>query len=547
MAFSNVDRDKTTNFLSDETFDVLVIGGGITGAGIALDATSRGMKTAVLDMQDFAAGASSSLTQLSDGAIQYVQRRGTNGIKDVGKEIAILSNNALHLMKRESVLLPLYKHRNLNKWRTSMGLTMYDRITGTVKKERHEIFSKKETRQREPLLLADQLIGAAHYIDYSINVPRLTIELFKKSVQLGATALNYVKVMQFIYNKQRKIIGVEVEDQITGENIFIYASKIVNASGARLNDVRELDSPKLEERHQWVKAVQLVFDRNKFSITESIYFQHQDGRMISVLLKKDKVYVRTEALPFNDHSNVIVEEADKHYLLDAINELFPEVTLEVNDILSSWVGIEVSPTVDKKTINKSSSKDGIYVEESGLISVMGGALTSYRKVAAKVVDSIARQFKKEKGILYSLSETKSLPISGSEFDGTAGFEKFKQAQLKRKDIPISTYQKHIYINRYGKNVEKIWGNYTNYYKEAERFNVDPLIFAELVYALVEECIYMPLDFFIRRTGDIYSDVDIVKENGPGILAFLSERLYWNKEETAYYKRELQLAIQQINR
>ncbi|WP_182201235.1 glycerol-3-phosphate dehydrogenase/oxidase [Paraliobacillus salinarum] len=546
MAFSNVDRDKTTNFLSDETFDVLVIGGGITGAGIALDATSRGMKTAVLDMQDFSAGASSSLTQLSGVAIHYLERRGTNGITDAGKEIAILSKNAPHLMKRESVLLPLYRQRSLNKLRTNIGLTMYDRIIGVAKKKRHEIFSEKETRQLEPLLVVDQLIGSALYTDYSIDAPRLTIELLKRSVQLGATALNYVKVMQFIYNKQRKIIGVEVEDQITGENIYIYASKIVNASGAWIDDVRELDSPKLEERHQWIKAVQLVFDQKKLPITESIYFQHRDGRMIFALLKKDKVYVGTETLPSDDRNVSVVEEEDKYYLLDAINELFPKITLEINDILSSWVGTEVSPTVDKKTINKSSFKDGIFVDKSGLISVMGGALTAYRKVAAKVVDSIARQFKKEKGILYSLSETKSLPISGSDFDGTTGFRTFKKEQLKRKDLPFSTYQKHIYINRYGKNVEKIWENYTRYYKEAERYGVDPLIFAELVYALVEECIYMPLDFFIRRTGDIYSDIDVVKENGAGVLAFLSERLYWNKEEIAYYKRELQLAIQQIN-
>ncbi|MFB1051319.1 FAD-dependent oxidoreductase [Paraliobacillus sp. JSM ZJ581] len=548
MAFSNVDRDKTTSFLSSERFDVLVIGGGITGASIALDAASRGMKTAVVDMQDFAAGTSSQPITLTDDGLHYLQYREAKVASEINRERAILCKNAPHVVKPENILLPIYQYGHLNKWHTGIGLTIYDRLTGVKKKKRHKMLSKLETLEKEPMLSKNQLVGAGYYIEYNIDHARLTIEVLKKAVQLGATALNYMKVVQFIYNEQGQVIGVETEDQITGENVTIYATKIVNATGPWHDVVKELDQSQQEKPLNLMKRLYLVIDQSKLPLKQALYFEHTDGRMILVIPKENKIHIETTDIPYNDDvANLVLEEADCLYLLDAINQAFPKVKLSINDVVSSWARVSTLYPARGKTANKSSNKDGITCTKSGLISVTGGKLTSYRNIAEKVIDRIARQFKKENGILYSSSETKSIAIAGGEVDGSIGFDRFKQQQLHQTDLPISHDKKALYIDRYGKNVEKIWVNYTKYYEEANHFQVDPLVFAELKYSLEEESIYMPLDFFDRRTGTVYFDSKAVMENGIGVLDFLSEQLYWNKEEIAYYKRELQLACQQIKR
>ncbi|WP_079710843.1 glycerol-3-phosphate dehydrogenase C-terminal domain-containing protein [Paraliobacillus ryukyuensis] len=179
---------------------------------------------------------------------------------------------------------------------------------------------------------------------------------------------------------------------------------------------------------------------------------------------------------------------------------------------------------------------------SGLISIPTVEMNGFRKSAEIIVDHLVKQFKDEKGILYSSSETKSIPIAGGEVGGSQGFATFKQQQLQQtKDIPIDEATKERYIDRYGKNVEKIWTYYHQYQQSAQNYQVDTLLFAELNYTLEEECIYMPLDFFERRTGAIHFHSEVIKRNSDGVIAYLRDKLKWNTEETAYYKRELQLA------
>ncbi|WP_090852939.1 glycerol-3-phosphate dehydrogenase/oxidase [Paraliobacillus sp. PM-2] len=544
MGFSNIHRDKITEMLSKEIFDVLVIGGGITGAGVALDATARGMKTAVVEMQDFAAGTSSRSTKLIHGGLRYLQHGEVKMVAEVGRERAILFENGPHITKPENMLLPIYQDGTLNKWSTRIGLTMYDRLAGVQKKERHKMLTKKAVLAKEPLVSNKGLIGAGDYIEYKTDDARLTIEVMKKAVQLGATALNYMKVVQFIYDEQRKVIGAEIEDQINGENYTVYANKIVNATGPWLDSVQDLDYSKKDKALFLTKGVHLVFDQSRFPLKQAIYFDHIDGRMIFAIPRENKTYVGTTDTPYHeDTANPSVTKEDCHYLLEAINQIFPSLHLTLVDIESSWAGVRPLITEKGKDPSEISRKDEILYAESGLISIAGGKLTAYRKMAEKVVDKIARQLKHEKGILYSPSETKLIPIAGGEVGGSAGFAEFKQRQLKRANINIDDCVKGLYIDRYGKNVEKIWQNYYSYYQEAQHFEVEPLVFAELIYALEEECIYMPLDFFMRRTGDLFFNLESVERNGAGVLAYLEKKLHWNRDETAYYKRELTLACQ----
>lgn len=545
MGFSNIYRLEMCEALASESYDVFVIGGGVTGAGIALDATSRGMKTALVDMQDFAEGTSSRSTKLIHGGLRYLEHGEVKVIAEVGKERTIVYENGPHVTKPEMMLLPLYQKGNLTPIKARLALQLYDFLAGVKKQERHQMLSKKETLEKEPLLQSAHLRGAGYYVEYKTDDARLTIEVVKKAVELGAKALNYMKVCNILYDDNGKANGVELEDQISGETYQVFAKKIVNASGPWVDTIRELDNSKEEKSLYLTKGVHLVFDQNDFPLQQAIYFDHTDGRMIFAIPRDGKAYIgTTDTVYEGDIDNPAIEEADRTYLLEAINHMFPTLQVDETKIESGWAGLRpLIAATDGKDPSSKSRKDEIFVSSSGLISIAGGKLTAYRKMAENVVDDIVKQFKNEIGILYSKSETKRIPISGGDMNGSKGFEIFKKEQLNQlQDIEIDEKTKIRYIDRYGSNVVKIWEYYRTLTKEAQSYAVDLLVFSELVYSLQEECIYKPLDFFIRRTGAMLFDIVTVKRNARGVLDYLQNELFWDAEERAYYHRELMQGI-----
>lgn len=549
MGFSNIYRQEMCEALASESYDVFVIGGGITGAGITLDATSRGMKTALVDMQDFAEGTSSRSTKLIHGGLRYLEHGEVKVVAEVGKERTIVYENGPHVTKPETMLLPLYQKGNLTPIKARLALQLYDFLAGVKKEERHQMLSKKETLAKEPLLQSAQLRGAGYYVEYKTDDARLTIEVVKKAVELGAKALNYIKVSNVLYDETGKANGVELEDQISGETYQVFAKKIVNATGPWVDTIRELDNSKQEKSVYLTKGVHLVFDQNDFPLQQAIYFDHIDGRMIFAMPRDGKTYVgTTDTVYEGDIFNPTVEEVDRTYLLEAINHMFPTLQVDETKIESAWAGLRPKITEDGKDPSSLSRKDEIFVSSSGLISIAGGKLTAYRKMAENVVDDIVKQFKKEIGILYSKSDTKRIPISGGDINGSMGFKIFKQEQLKQvEDIEIDEKTKIKYIDRYGSNVVKIWEIYRNLNKEAESYAIEPLVFSELVYSLQEECIYKPLDFFVRRTGAMLFEIATVKRNAQGVLDYLQNELFWDTEERAYYHRELMQGMQEMTR
>ncbi|WP_117168828.1 glycerol-3-phosphate dehydrogenase/oxidase [Paraliobacillus sediminis] len=547
MGFSNINRQEMCEALASESYDVFVIGGGITGAGIALDATSRGMKTAVVDMQDFAEGTSSRSTKLIHGGLRYSEHGEVKVVAEVGKERTIVYENGPHITKPETMLLPLYQKGNLTPIKARLALQLYDFLAGVKKQERHQMLSKKETLAKEPLLQSAHLRGAGYYVEYKTDDARLTIEVVKKAVELGAKALNYIKVCSVLYDETGKANGVELEDQILGETYQVFAKKIVNATGPWVDTIRELDDSKEEKSLYLTKGVHLVFDQIDFPLQQAIYFDHTDRRMIFAIPRDGKTYVgTTDTVYGGDIDNPSVDETDRTYLLKAINHMFPTLQVDETKIESAWAGLRPLIAEDGKDPSSISRKDEIFVSSSGLISIAGGKLTAYRKMAEDIVDDIVKQFKKEIGILYSKSDTKRIPISGGDMNGSKGFEVFKQEQLKQlEDIELDEKTKIKYIDRYGSNVVKIWEYYRTLNKEAQSYAIEPLVFSELVYSLQEECIYKPLDFFVRRTGAMLFDIATVKRNARGVLHYLQNELFWDAEERTYYHRELMQGIKEM--
>lgn len=543
---SSHQREEIYEQLKKEKLDILVIGGGITGAGIALDATTRGMKVGLVEMQDFAAGTSSRSTKLVHGGLRYLQQLEFKIVAEVGKEREIVYENGPHVTTPEWMMLPFYKGGTFGPLTTNIGLRMYDFLAGVKRDERRKMFNPKEALAREPLLNHENLKGAGYYVEYKTDDARLTIEVLKKAVEHGTKAINYAKVVDFMYDGSKKLIGVVVEDQINGNKHEIYAKKIINATGPWVDEIRDIDGSKQGKRLHLTKGVHLVFSKKDFPLQQAIYFDSVDGRMIFAIPRDNKTYVGTTDTTYEgDIAHPILTAEDQEYLLAAINGMFPTLNVTPEHVESSWAGLRPLIAEDGKKPGEISRKDEIFISKSGLFSMAGGKLTGYRKMAEDIIDMIVKQFKEEEGILYSSSETRHLPISGGDVGGSKGFEVYKlQKVTEAVELGLAEEKASMLIQQYGTNIEVILQIFQEKSREALENNIDPIVFAELVYALDYELACTPADFFIRRTGALFFDIDWVKKHRLSVTNYMAKSLQWSKEETEKYEQQLTKVIRE---
>ncbi|KEF39728.1 glycerol-3-phosphate dehydrogenase [Schinkia azotoformans MEV2011] len=287
MKFSALNRKEMIGQLKSETYDVLVIGGGITGAGIALDAQTRGIKTALVEMQDFAAGTSSRSTKLVHGGLRYLKQFEVKMVAEVGKERAIVYENGPHVTTPEWMLLPMHKGGTFGKFSTSIGLRVYDYLAGVKKSERRSMLSADQTLEKAPLVKKEGLKGGGYYVEYRTDDARLTIEVMKAAHEKGAALCNYTKVIKLSY-ENGKVVGALVEDQLTGEQYEIRVKLVVNASGPWVDEIRDLDKSKNGKVLQLTKGVHLVIDQSKFPLKQAVYFDTPDGRMVFAIPREGK-------------------------------------------------------------------------------------------------------------------------------------------------------------------------------------------------------------------------------------------------------------------
>lgn len=536
--------DMLSQLKSEEQLDLLVIGGGITGAGIVLDATTRGLKTAVVDMQDFAAGTSSRSTKLVHGGLRYLKGLEFKLVAEVGKEREVVYENGPHVTTPEWMMLPFHKGGTFGPLTTNIGLRLYDTLAGVKKSERRKMLSREETLAKEPLLKESGLKGAGYYVEYKTDDARLTIEVIKKAVEHGAIAVNYLKVTDFIY-ENGKVVGVHVIDLLTNETDEIYAKKIINACGPWVDDLRELDKSKKGKHLYITKGVHLVFSNRVFPLQQAIYFDAPDGRMIFAIPRDSKTYVGTTDTPFEGNlAQPTATAEDRDYILHAIHEMFPTLHLTAADVESSWAGVRPLIAEDGKNPDEISRKDEIFYSDSGLLSIAGGKLTGYRKMAEQIVDIVVKQLKEEEGILYSSSITKDLPLAGGEVGGSKGFQAFKiQAIKEAVQVGISDKDAARLVKRYGTNVYRIVDLYKKEKGSQSSEAIDPLVLAELTYSIHNEWVCRPIDFFIRRTSALFFDIDWVREHKQSVCEHMAKVFRWTTEEHRKAVSELEDAIQ----
>ncbi|MBT2581553.1 glycerol-3-phosphate dehydrogenase/oxidase [Planococcus sp. ISL-109] len=543
MKFSSFLRTESYQQLEQAPLDVLIIGGGITGAGIALDASARGMRAGVLEMQDFAAGTSSRSTKLVHGGLRYLKQFEVKMVAEVGKEREIVYENGPHVTTPEWMMLPFHKGGTFGPLSTNVGLRVYDFLAGVKKGERRRMMSRDEASHLEPLVKQDGLKGAGYYVEYKTDDARLTMEVMKKAVEKGALALNYVKVKGFLYDNG-KVVGVVAEDQLDGKIHEIFAKKIVNAAGPWVDTLRDEDKSKNGKTLQLTKGIHLVFDQSRFPLRQAIYFDMPDGRMAFAIPRQGKVYVgTTDTVYKQDIAHPTMTREDRDYVLEAVNFMFPDVVISAEDVESSWAGLRPLIHEEGKDPSEISRKDEIFVSASGLISIAGGKLTGYRKMGENIIDLVTKQLESETGATFSKVSTKKMALSGGEVGGSKGFKELKADRLNRSaEFGLTEDAMELLVDRYGANVDVVLYFYTEGLTEAADFNLDPLVYAMLRYGIEAEAVCKPVDFFIRRTGALYFDIDWVRAHKEAVNNYMADVFRWTAAQQERYVYELDVLL-----
>ncbi len=518
----------------NEEFDLLIIGGGITGAGIALDAASRGLKAILAEKEDYASGTSSRSTKLIHGGLRYLKNLEFGLVREVGRERIIARQNAPHLVIPEKMLLPLYKNGSLGKWEASAGIYLYDWLADVKPGERRKMLSPEETFRCEPALNREELTGGALYTEYRTDDARLTMEIIKTAEKLGALTLNYTRAEFPIYNNG-KITGFEVTDEINGERFSIKAKGVINAAGPWSDQIREADQSLTGKKLVLSKGVHLVFPFRKMPISQAIYadVKNDPGRMIFVIPRGRAVYAGTTDTFYPEADNPNVTKTDVRYILDALNHIFPDAGLTESDIESTWSGVRPLIWEEGKSPSELSRKDEIFLSPSGMITIAGGKLTGYRKMAERSVDTLLEQHADLKAKAKPCS-TADIPLTGTDFKDRKTFlEKLRDACGQ---IPHTASQLEELFDRYGSETEDVVNLAYELFNQ-DRGLKNPLRAGELYYTILFEQALKPSDYFIRRTGMLYFNRPKIEEVHSELESWWSVMTGFSAEQLSVFKEE----------
>ncbi|EAA9756045.1 glycerol-3-phosphate dehydrogenase [Chryseobacterium mucoviscidosis] len=538
-SFSAEKRTEYLDRMANAHFDILIIGGGITGAGIALDAASRGLKTALVEMQDFAAGTSSRSTKLVHGGLRYLKQLEVKMVAEVGRERAVVYENGPHVTTPEPMLLPIYTAGTFGRFSTSIGLMVYDWLAGVKRSERRQMLNAGAVLDNEPLLRKEGLLGGGRYVEYRTDDARLTIEVMKEAVRRGVQAVNYVKAAAFL-KENGVVTGIQAVDQISGQSYDLRATKVINASGPWVDELRKIDGSRQGKTLQMTKGIHLVFDGTRFPLRQAVYFDTTDGRMVFAVPREGKTYVGTTDTVFEDDpAHPLISQADRDYVIDAVNGMFPDVRIRAEDVESGWAGVRPLIHEEGKGPSEISRKDEVWVAPSGLITIAGGKLTGYRKMAEMVVDLAARQLEQETGRSVGPCITKEMPISGGDVGGSANFGAY--AERKIKDgvaLGLDRSAAERLARVYGSNVDALYERMPDPRAKAELHALPQELLLMLSYAIDEEMTVTPADFFVRRTGDLFFRIDEVRQYKAAVIQYMAERMDWLEEQVTWYTQEL---------
>ena len=519
--FSHLTRAENLDRLGIESFDLLVIGGGITGVAIARDAALRGISTALVEKNDWASGTSSRSARLIHGGLRYLEYYQFGLVFEALSERAVLRKIAPRLVRPTPFMYPLYRGQEPGFLKLMAGMWVYDLLAQFRNVSRHRMMLARETARREPIVAREGLRGAARYYDAVVDDARLTLATAQSAHLAGAVVANHVRVVGLL-SSGGQVVGAVARDEITGREIEIHARVVVNACGPWVDAIRSMDTkaaipiaaqtPLLRP----TKGVHLIIRRERLMSQHAIAFDSpRDERHLYVIPWGDFAILGTTDTDYaQDPDTLRVTPEDVDYLLEAAQHAFPSARLTQADVISAYAGLRALIGSDAASTYAISREHHIEQSESGLFTIAGGKLTTHRLMAKEMVDAVAKKL-------------------GGAGKCVTGKRHIETAERGRAGIGIPAYNAstaHL-VEAYGADAIRPLA----YVEERPELGQPiapglPYIRAEVHYAVEHEMALSLADVLIRRTHVIYETFDAGLPQARDVAALMAEKLGWDAAE-----------------
>lgn len=519
---------------------MLVIGGGITGAGVARDAAMRGLRTALVERDDFASGTSSRSSRLIHGGLRYLEHGWLHLVFESSRERRTLMRIAPHLVRPLAFTWPVYDEARVPLWKLGAGLMMYDALAlfrnlgGN-----HRRLLPDEVVELEPAIRRDGLRGGARYFDASTNDVRLTLATVRAAVDEGATVLNHAEVST-LRRAGSHVTGAHVIDRITGKSVDVTARAVVNATGPWSDSVRRMVDPHASTALRGTKGVHIAVPRQRVGNNDALtVLSAIDGRVMFVLPAGSSTIVGTTDTDYaGPIDEVRATRADVDYLLRSANAYFPTAQLTAADVVAAWAGIR--PLVAGRGVDPGSTsrEHSITWTAPGLLSVTGGKLTTYRSMAASVVDQIVRAL----GATGRPASTHDVALPGGDMSSLAEETAIATATIGPAQGAPAPLAEHL-VRMYGTAWRAVWTIVgSNTALSAPVVPTLPYIVAELHYAVEQEMALTLGDLLIRRLHVAYETRDHGIAAAPAAARAVGPLLGWSESDytaqLAQYRAEV---------
>jgi glycerol-3-phosphate dehydrogenase len=526
-------------------YDLLVIGGGITGAGAARDAALRGMSVCLVDADDIAFGTSSRSSKLVHGGLRYLEQGELGLVFESVSERRVLGAVAPHLVTPRTFLFPVYDDSRVGLWKLDAGMWLYDALSLFRSPRMHRTLGVAGVAAEEPTLRRAGLRGAPVYYDCATDDARLTLENAMDAAAHGAVVRTHARVVGFVRAPDGTVRGVRLRSTLGGGAEEVVEARVVlNATGPWTDRVRGLDAPEAPILRP-TRGVHLVVDSARLGPHHAlIAFHPRDGRVLFVIPWGTQTYVgTTDTDDAGDPSEVRATAADVAYLLDAANHYYPDAGLVPDDVISTWAGLR--PLLAGDGSESSVSREhAVLVGPDGLLTIAGGKLTTYRRMAREVVDRAV-------GLLHAAGDarllrappTETLPLPGGVGWPGGGIAAVV-AQVRAAGGPtMDDATADVFAHTYGVRAIGIAARMAADPGAAERLTPDrPERVVQVDVAVAEELAHRVADVLVRRTQVYYRAPDQGLAAAPRVAARMAARLGWDAarvdEEVAHYAAEV---------